>query len=68
MTAPRRTINPVVLLILLGAAVLALGRVPEMESWIAVCAIVSLVLVVTALVLAVRQMVTRPPRSREPRR
>lgn len=68
VTAPRRKINLVASLMLLGAAVLALGQVPAMESWVAVCAIVSLVVVVTALVLAVRQMVTHPPRSRGPRR
>ena len=46
-------------LILLGTFVLALGRVPGMESWIAVCAIASLMLVSVGLVLAVREMVTR---------
>lgn len=46
-------------LILLSAAVLALGRVPALESWGAVCAIASLVLASVAMVMAVREMVTR---------
>lgn len=55
----RRRPRLVVTLLLLATAVLALGQAPGMGSWVAVCAIASLVLVAAALVLAVREMVTR---------